>query len=298
MTLRRVNPLLLFGLLAVAVNVGLAVVLRHDHRPLVTAASCADFLVSLPALYYFLVIRAGVQPLISIVPVVLGGLFRVAYVAPVSGLGRMAIAGACECGIAWFLIRRGRQSLAARMFLSEITMLRYALASWARRPEVPSGGQAFSMHRNGGVATMFSLIAALSVIEAVCAHLVIQPWSVTAAWIVSGLSIYGALLLIALARSFRLRPIVITRDTVLIRAGLLWSVSVEAANIAQVQTSSTIPGFFRMTGMAEPNLFLDLSHEVIAEGLYGRRKSVRRIGISADQPRELSQAIRAVMTAQ
>ena len=49
--------------------------------------------------------------------------------------------------------------------------------------------------------------------------------------------------------------------------------------------------------MAEPNVFLELHTSVIAEGLYGRRKTVRLIGISADEPRELLSAINTIRSA-
>lgn len=297
MTSRRANPVVLFALFALLVNFGLAWLLRYDHRPVIAAASCADFVVSLPAIYYLFVIRAGAQPWVTIIPVLIGGLFRVAYIAPFSDASRMAIAAICECGIAWFLIRRGPQSLGARMLLSEFTVLRYALASWGMKPDVPSGGRAFSMHKNGGVAAMCGLIAGLSLIEAACVHLVVHRWSPTAAWIVFALSVYGALLLVALARSFHLRPIVVTPHSVLIRSGLIWNVSVAPENIARVATSSSDPNFFKVSGMAEPNVFLELHTSVIAEGLYGRRKTVRRIGISADEPGQLLSAINAVVNA-
>ena len=292
MTLRRPNRLLLFGLFALAANALIAILLHHDHRPIVAAASCVDFVVSLPALYYVLVIRAGAQPLITIVPVLAAGLFRVAYVAPFGGMWRIVIAGFCECGFAWFLIKQGRHSLVARVFLSELSVLRYALASWGMQPDIPAGGRAFSMHRTGGVSAIFGMLAGVSVVEAGLAHFIIQRWSVTVAWLIFGLSIYGAILLVALARSFSLRPIVVTPGGVLIRSGMLWSVGITHANIARVNASGhCATGCLRVTAMSEPNVFLQLHDSVMAEGLYGRRKRVSCIAISADQPSELMQAI-------
>jgi hypothetical protein len=292
MTLRWPSRLLIFGIYALAANLSIGMLLRHDHRSLVAAASCVDFLVTLPLVYYFFVIRAGVQPLVTMVPVLLAGLFRVSYVAPFNGVWRLGIAAICELGIGWFVIRRGRSGVAARVLRSELAVLRYGLASWGMRPDVPAGGEAFSMHRTGGVSAIFSLIAGVSVVEAGLAHLVVQRWSVTASWIVFGVSIYGAILLVAIARSFNLRPIVVTRDSILIRSGMLWSVMIGPGNIVAVERSSGGPGHLRVTGMAEPNVFVEFRESVIAEGLYGRRKTISRIAISADTPDELVQAIR------
>jgi hypothetical protein len=290
--MRRDARLAIFGALALSANVSIALLLRHDHRPIVTAASCFDFVVSLPALYYFLVIRAGADPLITLLPVLAAGFLRVAYLAPMGGAIRICMAGLCECGIAWFVLRRGRDSMAARTLRSEISVLRYAFASWWMEPDVPAGGRAFSMHQAGGVSGLFGLVAAAGVVEAGFTHLVVQRWSVPAAWVISALSVYGAVLLIALARAFSLRPIVVTPRSVLIRSGLLWSVEIAPENIAQVQRSGDgASGCLRITGMSEANVFVLLRKDAFAEGFYGRRKTVSSIAISADQPQALMEAI-------
>jgi hypothetical protein len=292
MTLHRRTRLLLFGILALLANLAIALLLRHDRRAIVAAASGVDFVVSLPALYYFLVIRAGAQPLVTLVPVLAAGMLRAAYLAPFNGFSRIVLGGMCECGVAWFLLRQGRNSLVARVLLSELSVLRYALAGWWMQPDVPLDGHAFSMHKSGGASAMFGLFATIGVVEAALTHFIVQRWSATAAWLIFGLSIYGAILLIALARSFSLRPIVVTERSVLIRSGMIWSVEIEPRNIARVHLSSATPAeCLRVTGMAEPNVLVELRHCVTAEGLYGRRRTVSSIGISADQPHELMQAI-------
>jgi hypothetical protein len=289
MTLRHPSRLAIFGTFALLANVLIALLLRHDHRSIVTAASCVDFLVSLPALYYFLVIRAGAQPLITIVPVLAAGLMRAAYVAPVGGIARMAIAGVCEVGIAWFVFRRGRDGFVARMLLSELSLL---------RSDISAEGRLFTMHKAGGVCTLFRLFAGVAVLEAFLTHAVLQRWSVTAARVIFALSVYGAFLLLALARSFSVRPIVVKPHSILIRSGALWSVEIAPENIARVETSNTsIADGLRITAMSEPNVFIELFESVSAQGLYGRRKMVSSIAISADQPSELIQAIRSLIAA-
>ena len=296
-----ISPLLAFGVFALLANAAIAIVIRHNHSPSVTAASCADLLITLPAVYYLLVVRAGVQPLITIVPVLLSGLLRASFVASSSGVSRIIIAAGCELGIAWFLIRRGRKSLFARVLISELSIFYNALACWGMKPDVLPGGRGFSMHKESGTGLLFGLLAGLSLIEAACVHLVVRRWSTSIAWCISGLSVYGALLLIALSRSFTLRPIVVMRHSVLIRAGMLWSIEVARENIARIEAISPPfpdrgePGYLRITGIADPNLILELRESSTAEGLFGRRKNVSRVGISADQPHELAQAVKAMI---
>jgi hypothetical protein len=136
-------------------------------------------------------------------------------------------------------------------------------------------------------------MAAVSLVEAGVLHMVIHRSSPNLAWFLTGLSIYAALAMIASGRGFALRPIVVKRDSVLIRAGLLWSLEIARENIDQVSRSSTSPADLSIRSMAEPNLFIDLRQNVIAEGLYGRSKSVKRIAIAADQPQELLEALQS-----
>ena len=151
MTRSRVSPLFVFAAFAVLANVAIAFAIRHSHSPAVTAASCADLLITLPALYYFLVVRTGVQPPTTMVPVLLGGLLRVSSLVSFGEVPRLVAAVGCETGIAWFVIRRGRKSLAARVLMSEMAIFRSALTPWSAKPDVPQGCRAFSMHKQSGI---------------------------------------------------------------------------------------------------------------------------------------------------
>ncbi len=297
MTQVRIHPLYAFVGFALAANIAIAVMVRHEPRPAVTLAACVDLLVSIPAVYYWLMVRPRLQAPVTLIPIVLGGLLRASYLVPASGLLKMCVAVGCELGIAYFLVRRGRNSRVARLLGWEFSILALALGSWGRRPDVARGGIAFTMHRESGVAVLFSFLAGLSVIEAAGVHLIVLRWSHAATWALTAISIYGALLLVALARSFALYPIVVTPNSILIRAGLLWRVEITRANIARVRRANApIPrkrdaDYLAVTAMADPNVMIELNGPVVAEGLYGRTKLVRRIGISADQASDLISAI-------
>jgi hypothetical protein len=296
------QPLFVFGAFAVLANLAIAFAVRHNHSPSVVAACSADLLITLPVGYYFLVVRSGAQPPTTILPVFLSGLLRVSYLVPAGEAVKVIAAVGCETGIAWFVIRRGRTSFAARVFRSEISIFRSACALWNAKPDVPEGGRSFSMHQQSGIAMLFAVLAAMSLVEGAGVHLVARHWSPRIAWISSAFSVYGAVLLIAVARSFTLRPIVVLRDSVLIRAGLLWSVDVPSDQIVAIEPPAapyparSEPDYLRMSGIGDPNLLLTLRDAIPAEGLYGRRKMVRRIGISADQPQEFRQAVQTMAT--
>ena len=184
MLLRR-NPLLLFGAFALLANLAISLMLHYKLGAAVIAASCADLIITLPAVYYLLVVRAGMQPVITIIPVFLSGLLRASFIVPASGWIKIAVALFCEVGIAWFVVRSGRNGLIARIIASELSIVRIALTGWWMKPDVPVGGRPFSMHRVNGSALLFYILAWISVIEAVCVHLLVHRFSPITASVIS-----------------------------------------------------------------------------------------------------------------
>src|SRR4029077_11812645 len=120
---------------------------------------------------------SGTQPLTTIVPVILSGLLRVSYLVPLSAAGKIIAGVGCATRLAWFVIRRGRNSVGARVLRSEISIFLSAFAPWNAKPDVPEGGRSFSMHKQSGIAMLFIVLAGMSLVEGLCVHLVVRHWS-------------------------------------------------------------------------------------------------------------------------
>ena len=107
---------------------------------------------------------------------------------------------------------------------------------------------------------------------------------------------YGFLWLTALARSFRLLPIVIGPQGLLLRIGLLWSVPIEPAQIVRISRlapGTAIPrqAYLRLAPLGEPEFLIELSPPVFAEGPLGIRRQVKCIGLALDHPQGFEQAL-------
>ena len=111
------------------------------------------------------------------------------------------------------------------------------------------------------------------------------------------------IVLVGLARSCTLRPIVVTKKSILLRAGLLWSVELPRETIVRASFAhSPFPnrfasGYVRITGIGDPKIVIELRESVRVEGLFCRSKMATFFGVAADQPRELMAAINAMMDA-
>ena len=221
----------MFALAAVAINLVAFLMVRLAPRPAVEVGAAVDVAVTVPALYFLLIVRGGVMPLISMLPVCLLGMLRATYLAPGTGWARPAVGGGVELALAALSVGRVRRGLKARgqaddvlermeaatletvrsrrlaaILASELAVFYYAFAAWRRAPHVPIGARAFSVHEQSGVAALFGMLAGVSVMEAALVHLIVMRWSTPAAWILTALSSYGAVWLIAMARAFVLRP--------------------------------------------------------------------------------------------
>ena len=313
LTLHRTHPWRTFLCAALAINALCFALVRLAPRPQVEIGAALDVAVTVPALYLLLIVRAGMQPAVSVVPLCVLGLLRATYLAHGVAFARPAVAALAEVAIVWLLVvrvRRGlrvpgggdlleRMELAAREMVpservaavlgGEIAVFWYAFASWRRGPEVPTGARAFTLHEQSGVALLFGFLAGVSVMEAALVHVVVTRWSGAAAWALTAISAYGTVWLAAVARSFRLRPVLVTEGEVILRAGLFWTV-----RIARGAFTVEAPGAgcdLRMPMMAEPNVVLRVGEPVVARGLYGITRRVSTIALGMDERERFVEAV-------
>jgi hypothetical protein len=295
-----------FALAAVAINLAAFLMVRVAPRPAVEVGAALDVAVTVPVLYFLLIVRAGVMPLISMLPVCLLGMLRATYLAPGTGWARPAVGAGVELALAALIVGRVRRGLKgsgqsgdvlermeaaaletvssrrlAAILASELAVFYYTFAAWRRPPHVPTGARAFSVHEQSGVAALFGVLAGVSVMEAALVHLVVMRWSAAAAWILTALSSYGAVWLIAMARAFVLRPVLVKGGELVVRGGMMWTARVPIRAIAAIESGAAKCGL-QMPPACQPNVTLRLSEAVAARGIYGMTRHVLSIGLAVD----------------
>lgn len=176
-----------------------------------------------------------------------------------------------------------------RLAAAELRLLHLGLFRWGTAPEVPAGCQGFAYHRH--LTPMAVTLLALQVIEVAIHHLLLAHWSAFAAYVLFVLSDVGLIYMIALIKSFRLYPVLLTPDGVRVRAGLLIDRLVPYAAIASVETSfdSTLvkdKATLNAGLLAWPNLMLRLDSP-----LPGRRPRTA-IAFRLDDPEPFVRALR------
>jgi hypothetical protein len=146
-------------------------------------------------------------------------------------------------------------------------------------------------------APMLWVFMALASIELFAVHLLVSLWSVTAAWILSAMSLLTILWIAALIRSFRGFPVEVGPDAVLLRLGRMREIRLALSNVESVRThfpgeALKAEGVFDLALMAYPNILFEL-----AEPVPGRpRKLIRAIAHRLDDPEGCASAIQRFRT--
>lgn len=261
-----------------------------------------DLMVCVPAAFYLLAVRpARLSPLLVLPVIWLGGFASLQFAAPgqpsiVPLLGLAALV--VEAGVAvrearrfacgfraakaatdnpldWFsgafsaLVRNER---AARMAGLELTMWYYAVASWRRAPHVPEGCRAFSSHRQSGYVAVVGVMLGLVAIEAFAVHLMMSRFSLPAACILTALSVYAIIWMVAEARAVVLNPLLVGNDELVARWGMLARERVPLGLIAWVgECEPAVPRKERLdlAAMGGRAVWIELAEPLEVRGITG-----------------------------
>jgi hypothetical protein len=132
--------------------------------------------------------------------------------------------------------------------------------------------------------TMWVFVA-LAAIELFVVHFLVSIWSVTAALILSVLTLAAMAWLVALVLSFKRRPVIVERGVLLFRTGTLMSMRVDPADVAAVRrdfSSEALKrrGVLDFAMLSYPNILVELRRPVQR----GRKRPVDGLAHCLDDP--------------
>lgn len=261
-----------------------------------------DLTLTIPLLYYAFVVRSGHARAVTIAPVFVVCVAVAMRIVPHDQqqfLHQLRyLTAPLDLVTMWLVARRlarGKgtgNGIIDRVVVSEVAILRYGLLSW--RTEEPPG---FTVHKRNDWATVVACIVVMIVAESIGVHLLIQHWSVRAAWFITALDAYGILWVFGDYHALRLRPITIEDGVLHVRYGLRWSVDVPIANIAEIKAAASgrTARVLRVAMIDEPRLLIELREPVVAHGLMGLEKTIDAIALLPDEPERFETALRLAM---
>ena len=182
--------------------------------------------------------------------------------------------------------RLGTQGM-VNLFRLEARMWLYALLRRPVRHPFP-GSAHFYGHRQQGNASNQLGFLMLMAVEMPVMHLILH-WMVSplAALVVTALSVYGFIFMLAEYRATLHRPTTLDGDQLRIRYGIAGDIALPLARIAVVSrynaSARRAPGRMRFIGMGAANVRLELLPGTRVTGLLGERE-VETILLGLDEP--------------
>ena len=319
--------------LVYAVEITLVHSPRFAARPdLLSGAVAADLLITVPALFWWLMIRPGHASWRALLAVVALSALGARLVLPaghrdVVGLARFATAP-FELGLLAYAVvytRRALQwasaggaragadvadvleralvavlgdRLPARMLAAETATLYYALRRGGSTPRPDAA--AFSHHgaRPGAMLWGLSMVV---LVEAGVLHLLLGGSHPAVAWGATFLSAYSVLWLVGHARAMAARRTVLEPDALVVRVGLRLAARLPLAELRAVErvTWRTKPargaGYLDAARPLDPNVVLTLRAPKAVTVALGLRRDAARIGLRVDDPDRFVAAVGAAM---
>ncbi|TCP55379.1 hypothetical protein EV586_10331 [Tumebacillus sp. BK434] len=332
-SLPRLRPLQWFLLLAILVaGVDYAALQVAAHYPseqeAVALGVAFDLILTIPLLYYFLVIRKSKQSWLAVLPVFFFGTLAGKYMLPASQsewFDRLIyVAPVLEAGLVLFVLFKLRtlvkqyralratafhwidafrsalassigESRLVDLLAMDVGMLSYALNFSKPKPQ---RFPAFTYHQDSSLKALVIVFSLLLLLESTLTHMLIAVWSDIVAWIATASSLYTILILIAYYNSVKHSPILVSRDQVYVRIGFASHVLIDKANIAGVQRLGVSyeekrdkHAFYAVLLMEEPQLEIKLHQPVILHGPLGRQTPVGRVLLKVDDPHRFISAL-------
>ncbi len=181
------------------------------------------------------------------------------------------------------------------LFSTEVAVIYYGFFNWKKRILRPNE---FSYHQKSGVmAVLFALIFII-LIEATVFHLLLERWSVMAAWILTALSIYSGLQIFGMTRSLSKRPIVIEDTRLYLRYGIFSEVTIDLEDIEKVELlnkrialDDTTIAMSPIEDLDKPNILIRLKKEGTLSRLYGFNKTFQTIVFHVDDKENFKETL-------
>jgi hypothetical protein len=263
-----------------------------SRQDLVRTGLFFDCAVTIPICYWLLLVRPGLRGKASLVLVGALSVIRGAYL--LSSRTGMFIGIAAEAALVVFIVTKvGRiedlfpSKTLARIARAEIDVYRYAFRR-SNKAELPTGARAFTIHEASGAASLFWLLACLTPIEAGAIHFILP---VKLAWIMTALSIYGAVWMIAVARSFTALPIIVEARGITLRRGMLMSMYIPREAIASIARKEGEGKYARFALLADPSVYISFHQPLEVELPMGFTRKVHGASIAPDDAAGFFKAI-------
>ncbi|BAU52325.1 hypothetical protein [Mucilaginibacter gotjawali] len=178
-------------------------------------------------------------------------------------------------------------SVPVKVLASEMAMLRYGLLCWKKEKSCINNSITFSTHKESGYIAIWCIILVAVTVEMIAVHLALQKWSHVAANILTLLTLYSIIFLIADLSAILKRKVLVNGDKLILRTGLRWRATTNTGNISTIKkitfdNHATDTCYKGGAIKSNCNLLITFKQPVMVEKLYGSGKEFDSILMGID----------------
>ncbi|WP_343674965.1 hypothetical protein [Chitinophaga sp.] len=175
---------------------------------------------------------------------------------------------------------------AREMLSSEIAVVYYMLTG----TKSPQDKYSFSYHKFGGIISVYIVFIFLLFIEGAATTILLHKLSLPIVErILLVLSVYSIIFLIAHIRAMQLRPVTVHEDTLVLRYGLLTTITIPVSNILKIETDKKSynkrPEAVKLallSALEQHNMKLELVAPIELKLLFKKKTGIRIIYFRVD----------------
>lgn len=326
--LRYAAPVLVLGAAAILSRLVLPG-LEGTRLEVMSVALTLDFTLAVPAVVYWLFVRAKRAPWlvllpsfaagyalakVSIPPAQQGALdagFWILALAELVLIGHLAMlahrtlrGAAAGAGDFATRFRSAARRVLAHRVPADILATEVAIPYFAFRPHrnPPRAADEYTVHEEVAYATVVLGLVLLLVVETIALHAFASRWGPTPAWILTGLSAYALMWLVGDYRAVVARPTRIGPTHLSLRVGLRWEAELPLALVERADRLPAAPGArgpetVAVALLGQPNVALRLRAPVRLTGMYGIERPAREIWLHVDRSERFLQALEEAIAA-
>jgi hypothetical protein len=306
------RPAHLFALAAIVITTVCWLILRSQlftlNPDLGAWGVTFDLTLTIPLVYYLLVVRGRHARPITIAPVFVLGVTVAARLVPTgfhafvrqlrwvaAPLEVVTLALIVMClvsmrrtadgdpltGISAVCRQVFGDSPVATFVAFELTTLYYGLFTWWK----PSPRQGTSVHQRSGWGVIVAAFLIVLASEGVGMHFLFAHWFPRGAWAWTALDLYGALWLLGDYQALRLRRITLDDDALRLRFGLRATATIPYADVAAIEPVAgqwKRKGVLKVAIVDEPRTLIRLREPRSIQSIAGLRRTIDTIAILPD----------------
>lgn len=291
----------------------------HANASQLSTFITIDFIVTIPIIYLLLIRKTNVSKL-TVAPFLIACIVIASYTIPETNQNLLSIAKTwlipiVEISVISIVIYKVTKAIksypdaakqgydffttlnetcasifpktAAKLVANEIALIYYGFFNFKK---VELKTNEFSNYKGSGILSTLGAIIFVVAIELVSIHILVSKWSITLAWILTGLSFYSALQLIGIIRSVPKRPIQILNDSLVLRFGMLSETIIPYSDIESIvfvsaddyKTSKYTKTLSLLGTLENSNIKIQLKSHQNLTFLYGKSKSYNQLYVFVD----------------